>query len=61
MLDPTCRSVAGWDAPPGVDDRRCVHTGERRDRSRPEAERKRCGASAEPSKPAMWGAEALVL
>src|SRR5271170_3391079 len=55
------RSIAGRNALPGVDDRRYIHTGERRDRSRPEAERRRCGASAEPSKPATWSAEALVL
>lgn len=50
------RSVAGWHALPGVDDRRCVYTGERRDRSRPEAERRGRGARTKPSKTATWGA-----
>jgi hypothetical protein len=46
------RSVAGWDTLPGVDGRRWVHTGKWRDRSRSETERRRCGASVEPSETA---------
>src|SRR5271169_814219 len=55
------RSVAGWQALPGVDDHRCLHPGECRDRSRAEPERRRRGASVEPSKTETWSAEVLVL
>jgi hypothetical protein len=44
--------LKGWDTLPGVDGRRWVHTGKCRDRSRSETERRRCGASVEPSETA---------